>query len=181
MSTTNTIARSLHDLGAAAWFGGTLMGATSANRAVGDVHDPVERSRALNGVWRRWWPVNAAAVLAHLGGGAVLTAANLGRVSAQSGARGQTGLKTLLTGAGVASALYAGYLGKRLSDADEFAAADGTTPTRNTPAELASALRQQRVLQWLQPAITGALIVSGARLGELQRPAAVAKGVLGRS
>ncbi|MDT5205049.1 MAG: hypothetical protein QOD34_1685, partial [Mycobacterium sp.] len=33
MSTRNTVIRSLHDLGAAAWFGGSLMGAVGLNGA----------------------------------------------------------------------------------------------------------------------------------------------------
>lgn len=35
MSSRNTVVRSLHDLGAAAWFGGSLMGAVGVNGAAG--------------------------------------------------------------------------------------------------------------------------------------------------
>ena len=40
MTRTNLIARSLNDLGAAAWFGGLMMGATAVNPAAADVSDP---------------------------------------------------------------------------------------------------------------------------------------------
>jgi hypothetical protein len=38
--TDNTVARTLHDLGLAAWFGGSLMGATGLNGAAAAVEDP---------------------------------------------------------------------------------------------------------------------------------------------
>lgn len=45
MSRRNTIARSLHDLGAAAWFGGSVMGAVGVNGAAAAVRDPADRAR----------------------------------------------------------------------------------------------------------------------------------------
>ena len=69
MSERNTILRSMHDLGAAAWFGGSLMGAVGLNGAASDVADPTERARVAAAGWARWAPVNAAAVGAHLLGG----------------------------------------------------------------------------------------------------------------
>ena len=38
--TDNTVARTLHDLGLAAWFGGSLMGAAGVNGAAAVVEDP---------------------------------------------------------------------------------------------------------------------------------------------
>ena len=45
MAQDNTVARSLHDLGLAAWFGGSLMGAVGVNGAAGAVApgDPPRR------------------------------------------------------------------------------------------------------------------------------------------
>jgi hypothetical protein len=43
--TDNTVARTLHDLGLAAWFGGSLMGATGVNGAAAVVQDPSQRLR----------------------------------------------------------------------------------------------------------------------------------------
>jgi hypothetical protein len=44
-STDNTLARTLHDLGLAAWFGGSLMGAAGVNGAAAVVQDPTQRLR----------------------------------------------------------------------------------------------------------------------------------------
>ena len=45
MSERNTLLRSMHDVGAAAWFGGSLMGAVGLNGGASDVADPAERAR----------------------------------------------------------------------------------------------------------------------------------------
>ena len=45
MSDRNTVVRSLHDLGAAAWFGGSLMGGVGFNGASSDATDPADRAR----------------------------------------------------------------------------------------------------------------------------------------
>ena len=62
MTRTNLIARSLNDLGTAAWFGGLLMGASAVNPAAADVSDRVDRSEVVNGAWRRWLPWNTVAM-----------------------------------------------------------------------------------------------------------------------
>ena len=54
VSTDNTVARALHDLGLAAWFGGSLMGATGVNGAASVVEDPTQRLRVANSGWARW-------------------------------------------------------------------------------------------------------------------------------
>jgi hypothetical protein len=70
-----TVVRSLHDLGLAAWFGGTLAGAVAINGAAADVPDREQRLRVANAGWARWTPVNPAAIAAHLVGGAGLRTA----------------------------------------------------------------------------------------------------------
>ena len=62
----NTVARTLHDLGLAAWFGGSLMGATGVNGAAAVVEDPTQRLRVANSGWARWTPLNLAGIAAHL-------------------------------------------------------------------------------------------------------------------
>ena len=44
-STDNTLARTLHDIGLAAWFGGSLMGAAGVNGAAAVVENPTQRLR----------------------------------------------------------------------------------------------------------------------------------------
>ena len=85
MSSRNTVVRSLHDLGAAAWFGGSLMGAVGVNGAAGAVRDPQDRARVASVGWAKWAPVNAAAIGAHLIGGGLLLYANRDRAKHQSG------------------------------------------------------------------------------------------------
>jgi len=56
--TDNTVARSLHDLGLAAWFGGSLMGGDpGVNGATAAVEDPTQRLRVANTGWARWTPL----------------------------------------------------------------------------------------------------------------------------
>ena len=85
MSEKNTVVRALHDIGLAAWFGGSLMGAVGLNGAAGDVSDPTERARIASSGWARWTPVNAGAIGLHLAGGLALLAVNRDRVRHQPG------------------------------------------------------------------------------------------------
>ena len=61
-NTRNTVVRSLHDVGAAGWFGGSLMGAVALNGASKDIADPAERSKIAAAGWARWAPFAAAAI-----------------------------------------------------------------------------------------------------------------------
>jgi len=79
----NSLAHTLHDVGLAAWFGGTLMGAVGVNGAAADVRDPRESTRVASAGWARWTPVNLAAIGAHLVGGALIVKENQGRIGAQ--------------------------------------------------------------------------------------------------
>jgi hypothetical protein len=180
MRNNNSVARSLHDVGIAGWFGSIVMGAAAVNRAVSDAGDPATVGRVTNSIWRRWWPINLVFILAHLAGGAQLTKANAGRLAGQRGVGTSTAIKTGLTVAALGAATYSGWLGKKISDAGDVAMIDGTTPTDQTPADVASALKQQAVLQWLIPVLTGGVIVMGAVQGEQQRPSNVVAGVVDR-
>ena len=62
MADRNTLVRSLHDVGLAAWFGGSLMGAIGLNGAGAAVLDDKERARVASAGWAKWTPVNAAAI-----------------------------------------------------------------------------------------------------------------------
>jgi hypothetical protein len=176
----NTVSRSLHDLGLATWFGGSLMGAVGLNGAAATVEEPKQRLRVANSGWNRWTPVNLAGIAAHLGGGAVLLGANKGRVASQQGVAQATVVKTALTGAALAATAWSRALGAKLSEAGEVPVEGGTDPSNDTPEDVAKAQRQLRVLQWVIPALTGAVLVLNARMGEQQRPAQVTGGLLGR-
>jgi hypothetical protein len=179
-STDNTVARTLHDLGLAAWFGGSLMGAAGLNGAAAVVQDPTQRLRVANTGWSRWTPLNLAGIAAHLAGGAVLTGANKGRLAAQQGVAATSTIKTALTVAALGTTAYARVLGKKLERAGDVPVEGGTTPNPATPDEVARAQRQLTALQWVIPVLTGGVLVVNARMGEQQRPSQISKGLVRR-
>jgi hypothetical protein len=180
MAADNTVSRSLHDLGLATWFGGSLMGAVGLNGAAADVEEPTQRLRVANAGWNRWTPVNLAGITAHVAGGLILLGANKGRVASQQGVAQATVIKTALTGAALAATAWSRALGAKLDEAGEVPVEGGTEPSGDTPEDVAKAQRQLKVLQWVIPALTGAVLVLNARMGEQQRPAQVSGGLLGR-
>jgi uncharacterized membrane protein len=172
MSQRNTVIRSLHDIGLAAWFGGSLMGAVGLNGAAAKAKDPAERLRIASLGWARWTPVQLAAIAVHGVGGIGLVVANAGRLAGQSGARSNSALKTVLTAAaGVASVAGGLAGGAILKHADE-GGAGVTEPGADASEELATAQRVEKVTQWAIPLLTGVLLVLNAQQGEQQRPIA---------
>ena len=180
MTADNTVSRSLHDLGLATWFGGSLMGAVGLNGAAAEVEEPKQRLRVATSGWNRWTPVNLAGIAAHVAGGAMLLGANKGRVASQQGVAQATVVKTALTGAALAATAWSRALGAKLNEAGEVPVEGGTDPSIDTPEDVAKAQHQLKVLQWVIPALTGAVLVLNARMGEQQRPAQVSGGLLGR-
>jgi len=178
MAQDNTLARSLHDLGLAAWFGGSLMGAVGLNGAAATVDQPQQRLRVANAGWARWTPVNLAGIAAHVTGGAVLLAGNKGRLATQRGVASATVAKAAVTGLALAATAYARALGERLMQAGDAPVEGGTTPAGDTPPDLAGAQRQLTVLQWVIPGLTGAALVLNALMGEQQRPQQVKSGLV---
>jgi hypothetical protein len=170
MPERNTVVRSLHDLGLAVWFGGSLMGAIGLNGATAKAKRPKERLRLSSIGWARWAPVQLAAIAAHGVGGLGLIGANKTRLLGQSGARTNTGIKVVVTAAAGAVTLYSAALGKRISDHQDESIDGVTEPNETTSHALASAQRQQKIVQWLIPALTAILVVLAAQQGEQQRP-----------
>jgi hypothetical protein len=178
MAQDNTLARSLHDLGLATWFGGSLMGAVGLNGAAAVVDQPAQRLRVANAGWARWTPVNLAGIAAHLAGGTVLLAGNKGRLATQRGVASATIAKAAVTGLALAATAYSRALGERLMQAGDTPVEGGTTPTNDTPPELADAQRQLTVLQWVISGLTGTALVLNALMGEQQRPQQVTGGLV---
>lgn len=79
----STPARTLRDLGGAAWLGGALMGATGLN-AAGDAAGAAgaDRDAVVSTGWARWTPVFRVAALAHLAGSAGTLATERSRAAA---------------------------------------------------------------------------------------------------
>jgi len=176
---TDTTVRSLHDLGLAAWFGGSLMGAVGLNGAAASVSDPTERAKTASTGWARWAPFNAAAIGAHLLGGAGLVRANRKRIGSQAGVGAATTAKTVLTGAALVTTAYAGYMGTKVGT-EQQPAEGATEPSGATPVDTSAAQQKLKALQWAIPAMTGAIMVLNSLMGEQQRPSSVAAGILQR-
>ncbi|MCH1868724.1 hypothetical protein [Nocardioides sp. CFH 31398] len=178
----NSISRSMHDAGLAAWFGGGLMGAVGLNGAAAAAKDPNERLDLSSRGWGRWAPVNAAAIGAHLIGGLGLVQANKARVVSQPGARSNTALKTVLTGAALGLTAWSGYLGRKVAEGSARGeqGQGATEPGSSTSEEVAAAQRQLKLAQWGIPAVTGALVVLASVQGEQQRPEQLVRSHLSR-
>jgi hypothetical protein len=176
----HTVLRTLHDLGLAAWFGGTLANAVALNPAAGKADTSSGTGAVANVGWDRWTPVNAAAIGAHVLGSAGLLAADMPRVAGQRGVGSMAAGKTVLTVAALGVTAYSRMLGKKVSQQTDVPAASGTEPAATTPREVADAQRQLQMLQWAVPALTGAAIVVSAFAGEQLRATEVHKGLVAR-
>jgi hypothetical protein len=156
MPERDTVLRSMHDAGLAAWFGGSLMGAASLNGAAAQANSPTGRLRIASAGWDRWAPVNAAAIGTHLAGAVDILASESGRVAAQRGVGATSVVKTALTAAALGVTAYSRLLGKKIETADGVPTEDVTEPAAATPEEVRGAQRQERVTQWMIPVFTGA-------------------------
>jgi hypothetical protein len=176
----DTLTRSMHDVGLAAWFGGTLANAVALNAAAAQA-DTAEKTGAVANVgWDRWTPVNAAAIGAHVIGSVGQLAGNAARVSGQQGVGSMVLAKTALTAVALGATAYSRVLGKKVSAMTNVPATSGTEPAPNTPGDVAAAQRKLAMLQWAVPAVTGVLVVVSAFAGEQQRATEVHKGFLRR-
>jgi hypothetical protein len=177
----NTLSRTLHDLGLSAWFGGTLANAVALNAAAGEAGSDSATGRVANAGWDRWTPVNAAAVGAHLVGSVGQLIGNRSRVATQQGAGGMSVAKTALTAAALGVTAYSRVLGQRVSQGGATPSKRATRPSKRARADIALAQQQLDRLQWVVPALTGALVVVSSYAGEQQRPSEVARGVAEKS
>ena len=177
MARTNTILRSMHDIGLGAWFGGTLMGVVGLNGAAEQAGSQAATARLAGAGWNNWAPVNAAAIGVHLVGGAGILLENRKRAAFQKGVTANTVAKLALTGAALAATGYVRVLGKKI-DTD---VATGTAAADQLPGNAESAQRQMHVLQWSLPILTAGLEVLSAQQGEQQRPAAQLRGLTQRA
>ena len=171
--TRNTVSRSLHDVGLAAWFGGTLANSVALNPASAEAATSESTGAVANAGWDRWTPVNAAAIGAHVVG-------SLGRLAGQRGVASMALAKTGLTAAALGVTGYSRLLGRTVSAHGPVPAESATDPAVGTPPEVARAQKRLDTLQWAVPALTGALVVLSAFAGEQQRTSEATGGVLRR-
>jgi hypothetical protein len=174
----STLSRSMHDVGLAAWFGGTLANAVALNPASGQASTSSDSGQVANSGWDRWTPVNAAAIAVHLAGSVAQIYSNKSRLSTQSGVAMMAIAKTGVTAAALGVTAYSRVLGKKVSARSDVPVDDATTPAATTPPEVAAAQKQLAMLQWAVPALTGTLVVISSFAGEQQRPTAVLRRLL---
>jgi len=178
--TRDTLSRSLHDVGLAAWFGGTLANAVALNPAAAEATRSQDVGAVANVGWDRWTPVNAAAIGAHVVGSLGQIVGNKGRIAGQEGVASMALAKTALTAAALGVTAYARVLGRRVDEETRMPARSGTEPEAGTPPAVAQAQRQLRALQWAVPALTGALVVVSSYAGEQERASEQKRGILAR-
>jgi hypothetical protein len=176
----DTLSRSLHDVGLAAWFGGTLANAIALNPAAGEAGGSTDRGAVANAGWDRWTPVNGAAIGAHLVGSVGQLIGNKSRLAGQRGVASMAATKTALTAAALGVTAYSRMLGRTVAQERQMPAASGTQPESGTPPEVAAAQRKLRALQWVVPALTGSLIAVSSLAGEQQRASQANAGMLKR-
>jgi len=170
MTGRNTLVRSMHDLGLAAWFGGSLMGAVGLNGAAATAASPRERLELASRGWARWTPVQTAAIVVHGIGGIGLVGGNRLRLVGQQESRRNAAVKAVITLAAAGCSVASGVAGKRMADRSDEGTDGVTEPRRDASPHLARAQRAQRILQWATPALTAVLLVLAAQQGEQQRP-----------
>jgi hypothetical protein len=173
----NLIARSIHDLTAAAWFGGSLMGAVGLNGATAEAKDPAERTRLSSLGWMKWGPIQTAAFGTHLLADLFIALENKERIATQHGVARLTIYKSIVTVLGAGVTLYAAAMGKKVDRLAGEGAAGATEPKPGASDELTAAQKQLKYLQWAIPFFAGWVIILGAKHGEMQRPKNVVKGL----
>ncbi|KOG41257.1 hypothetical protein [Streptomyces decoyicus] len=171
MSERRTLLRSLHDVGLAAWFGGSLMGAVGLNSAAKQEGDSwTSTARIAAAGWAKWTPVNAAAITAHLIGSSGLLAANATRVLSQKGVAAASVHEDSADRGRSDGHAYSWALGKKIELASSYDQQDLEKAAAH-PVDTNNAQRQLAYMQWAVPALTGALLALNALHGEQQRPA----------
>ena len=183
---SHVLAQSVHDLGAALWFGGAVMGVAGVNKAGNDLRDPLDKVRVAESAWQRFAPVEWAGIAAVLATGSQLTRASKGRLATQHGWARAGGTKAAVAVAGAAATAFAAYSGQKIGQLTEQAAAagrsldvqDASKPSAQTPPEIARWQKRQQVAQYLVPLASGANIVLNAYLVQTYRPGATARGLV---
>jgi hypothetical protein len=192
MSRVDDVARGLNTVGLAAWFGGSLMGAVALRGAGASEGRSPDALEVENDAWRAWSPVQTVAIGAHLLGSAKLATTNKGRVFGQQGVASVSIVKTACTLGAVGATWYASRLGRQVHERAAAAAARDRedhgpgavrsgTADRTAEEALRADLQRLRLVQMAVPALTGAMLVADARLGEQQRPMQVLKGMAARA
>ena len=181
MTKISTAAWVAHNLGLAAWFGGTLFGKLALNPSIKAVSSKEERGKALNSAWNRYNLVNAASLGTAAGtwvaGRAMLSGDEIGE-----DARKLVLAKDVLLGAGAVTGLASGVGGILLSRQDPEGATPAETgdePAPETPEPANTIQRWLAVLGNLNIVLAATVIaittLLAMRSGESQRWSVVSR------
>ena len=182
------LAQAVHDLGSALWFGGTVMGVAGVNKSGADLTQGIDRIRVASAAWGRFAPAQWAGIAATLAAGLRLTQVGGRRVALQKGFGTVGAVKAGLAVVGAGATAFAAYSGARIGQLAEEAerqgtplqVKDATIPTADTPTEIATWQRRQRLTQFVVPVLAGANIVCGSWLVQSYRAGSTLKGVAKR-
>ena len=193
MSSINTAdsrvaAQAVHDLGAALWFGGSVMGVAGVNKSGADLRDGVDKVRVAESAWKRFAPVQWLGIGAVMIAGSRLTWESKTRLAVQHGIGRAGAAQAAMAVAGAAATGFAAWSGHRIGQLTERAkdrgeridTEDATIPNAATPPEVAMWQRRERVAQYLVPALAGANIVLNAYLTQHYRPGVTVAGIVRR-
>ena len=184
----HAVMQAVHDLGSALWLGGTVMGVVGVNKSGRDLDQGIDRIRVASSAWRRFAPVEWAGIGSTLAAGLQLTRVGKRRIALQKGFGTVGAVKAGIAVGGAAATGYAAYCGARIGKlaeqihdrGEKLEVEDATDPTDQTPRELATWQRRQRVTQYVVPVLAAANIACGSYLVQSYRLASTAKGVLRR-
>lgn len=202
MSKSELAWRSLHDLGLATWFGGSVFETVALPRpedVVPDGHGATDAAGTHDGdatkkqrrtelaarlavseaeakAMQRWSPVLGGAMVAHLAGGLGLVLWNRSRIAHQKGVATSTVVKGALTVAATGLTVLAGIDGLKARTLREQRAADPDDPV--VLEQEARVQRRMRAIGTALPLLTGGIVVMSALHGEQQRPREMARGIL---
>jgi hypothetical protein len=185
---SHAVTQAVHDLGAALWFGGSVMGVAGVNKAGEDLRDDVDKVRVAASAWRRFAPAQWAGIAAVMIAGSRLTLLSKGRLAVQHGLGRAGAAQAVLAVGGAGATAYAAYSGRRIGELTERAhrggrpveVRDATIPSAVTPPEVAAWQRRERVAQYLVPLFAGANIVLNAYLTQQYRPGRTVRGIVDR-
>jgi hypothetical protein len=157
------LARSVQELGLAAWFGRSLLGALEET-------DTARHGHGRSGST----PVTVAAIGAYLIGSFFVMTGNRERLAGQKGVATISAVKISV----ISAALMATACTRRFEG--RVGAAGSAVARQGAGVQVADAERRLRTLRQSTVALTGALVIFNAVMGEMQRPSQVASGVVRR-
>ena len=176
MTEASNTAKIAHNLGLAAWFGGSLFGQIALNPTVSRISDRSERGRVLNESWARFNAVNALAIASTL---LAWRAGDL-KDDAELRAPALARAKNLLLGGAATNAIASAILGARLASQARGGATpveSGTEPAPETPQEAATS---QRLIGFFGSGSIALLAAVIALSGVIETQPIKARGVLSR-